>query len=94
MNNQMELTDIAWYLIQCESRHNENAGEHLARQGFECFNPTASVGRFDSRKVKRQDQPVSRLHLHQNKNSKQSDRMHSPEAPTGSGHMRAHVACA
>ncbi|SDS94720.1 transcriptional antiterminator RfaH [Halopseudomonas xinjiangensis] len=40
MNNQMELMDAAWYLLQCKPRQDARANEHLNRQGFECFHPT------------------------------------------------------
>src|SRR4029077_10510548 len=28
-----------WYLVQCKSRREERALEHLERQGFECYRP-------------------------------------------------------
>jgi transcriptional antiterminator RfaH len=28
-----------WYLVQCRSRQEERAQEHLQRQGFECYRP-------------------------------------------------------
>ena len=58
MNNHREMPEVAWYLIQCKTRQMNCAGEHLAHQGFECFNPSIRVEKLHADKVKQQEQPM------------------------------------
>ncbi|TBU86713.1 transcription/translation regulatory transformer protein RfaH [Phytopseudomonas dryadis] len=58
MNTHMELPEIAWYLIQCKPRHDEQAWEHLNRQGFECFCPHIRKETIRAGKVRKISQPL------------------------------------
>lgn len=58
MNNQMELIDAAWYLLQCKPRQDARASEHLCRQGFECFHPTVQVESARRGKMTTHSQPL------------------------------------
>lgn len=68
MNPQMDLPDVAWYLVQCKSRQDERAREHLHRQGFACFCPTMSCETIKGGRIKRLTQPMFPgylfIHLH------------------------------
>lgn len=58
MDNQMELTDAAWYVLQCKPRQDARADVHLRRQGFECFHPTVLVETARRGKMTAQAQPL------------------------------------
>lgn len=58
MNNHREMAKVARYLIQCRTRQLNHAGEHLAHQGFECFNPNIRGEKLHAGKVKQQEQPM------------------------------------
>lgn len=58
MNNHREMPEVAWFPIQCRTRQENRTGEHLAHQGFECFNPRSRVEKLHARKVKQQEQPM------------------------------------
>lgn len=68
MNPQMDLPDVAWYLVQCKSRQDGRAWEHLLRQGFDCFCPTMSCETIKGGRIKRLTQPMFPgylfIHLH------------------------------
>jgi transcriptional antiterminator RfaH len=36
-----------WYLVQCKSRQDERAQEHLVRQGYRCYRPQHSYQRIE-----------------------------------------------
>lgn len=58
MNTQMELPEIAWYLLQCKPRQDVRAHEHLTRQGFECFNPSILVQTLKRGSMQQKTQPL------------------------------------
>lgn len=58
MNNQMDLPETAWYLLQCKPRQDARAYEHLSRQGFECFFPTMKVETLRADKIQSRSQPL------------------------------------
>jgi len=58
MNNQRELADAAWYLLQCKPRQDARANEHLGRQGFECFHPTMHVESARRGRLTARSQPL------------------------------------
>lgn len=68
MNRQMDLPDVAWYLVQCKSRQDERAQEHLLRQGFDCFCPAMSCETIKGGRIKRLTPPMFPgylfIHLH------------------------------
>ena len=58
MSIQMELPEIAWYLLQCKPRQDARAQEHLTRQGFECFNPSTLIQIIKHGSMKQKIQPL------------------------------------
>lgn len=38
---------ISWYLLQCKSRQDERAQEHLMRQGYHCYRPQHRCERIE-----------------------------------------------
>ncbi|MBT8768534.1 transcription/translation regulatory transformer protein RfaH [Metapseudomonas boanensis] len=68
MNSKMKIPEFAWYLVQCKTRQDERAREHLLRQGFGCFCPTMDVETIKRGKLRRLCQPMFPgylfIHLH------------------------------
>ena len=58
MTDQMDLPEVAWYLLQCKPRQDSRACEHLTRQGFECFNPSIFTQSLKGGSIKRKMQPL------------------------------------
>jgi transcriptional antiterminator RfaH len=58
MSKDALLPEIAWYLVQCKSRQEERAQEHLLRQGFDCFCPTLNVESLKGGRLRRGIQPM------------------------------------
>lgn len=58
MNTHREMPEVAWLPIQCRTRQEDRAGEHLAHQGLECFSPSNRVEKLHAGKVKQQEQPM------------------------------------
>ncbi|WOD10900.1 transcription/translation regulatory transformer protein RfaH [Pseudomonas sp. NyZ704] len=58
MSKQMELPEIAWYLLQCKPRQDTRACEHLTRQGFECFNPSIEMQTLKRGSIQQKVQPL------------------------------------
>lgn len=58
MSLQMDLPEVAWYLLQCKPRQDLRALEHLDRQGFECLCPTLRVETVKAGKLKQLVQPI------------------------------------
>ncbi|PXX69522.1 transcriptional antiterminator RfaH [Pseudomonas sp. LAMO17WK12:I10] len=68
MNRPIDLPDIAWYLVQCKSRQDQRAQEHLLRQGFDCFCPAMTCETIKGGRFKQLTQPMFPgylfVHLH------------------------------
>lgn len=58
MNRHAELPAKAWYLLQCKSRQDGRALEHLMRQEFECFAPTLQIQAIRAGKLRELEQPL------------------------------------
>lgn len=58
MNRHAEIPAKAWYLLQCKSRQDGRALEHLLRQGFECFAPTLTAQTIRAGKLREIEQPL------------------------------------
>jgi transcriptional antiterminator RfaH len=58
MSKDALLPEIAWYLLQCKSRQDERAREHLLRQGFDCFCPVLEVEILKGGRLRRLTQPM------------------------------------
>ncbi|MDH4581252.1 transcription/translation regulatory transformer protein RfaH [Pseudomonas sp. BN415] len=58
MSKDALLPEIAWYLVQCKSRQDERARDHLLRQGFDCFCPTLDVEVLKGGRLRRLTQPM------------------------------------
>ena len=58
MDRQAESPAKAWYLVQCKSRQDGRALEHLQRQNFECFAPTRAVQSICAGKLRELEQPL------------------------------------
>lgn len=58
MNKHRELPEIAVYFIQSEPRQESCTGEHLARQGFEYFDPDIRIEKLHAGHMEQQKQPM------------------------------------
>lgn len=58
MKAQMDLPEVAWYLLQCKPRQNARAHDNLIHQGFECFNPSILTRTLKGGTIKQKIQPL------------------------------------
>jgi transcriptional antiterminator RfaH len=54
----MSTSDARWYVVQCKSREDARALEHLERQGYKCFLPVCAVEKLRHRRKVEVSEPL------------------------------------